>query len=68
MKYTIQVFYDAEDDKRGKFRAETPYHVEAPDIGSAYAQAEKDFASRPGVKFGYIIPGHHNVLVEKNMK
>ena len=48
------------DDDGKASRAETFFHVEAPDQGTAYKVVENaDWKFYEPVKFGYIIPGWH---------
>lgn len=60
--WTIQTFYPAQDDKGRTFQAVCAYWVEAKDIPTAYAQADLAFKDRPGIRFGFILPGHHQML------
>ena len=55
--WTIQISYTANGDDGRPFRARSAIHVNAPDIPSAYAEAEK--AAINGAKLGAIVPGHH---------
>ena len=59
-KYTIQITYKANDDNGKAISAKSAYWVDAEDIPSAYAKAEKAFAGRD-VKFGFILEGHHSL-------
>mgnify|MGYP003502952488 CR=1 FL=1 len=56
-RWTVQVFYEARNDDGKAFRATSCVHVEAGDIPSAYAEADK--IDVPGKKLGAILPGHH---------
>ena len=56
-QWTIQVFYDARDDKDKSFRATSVYHVIAEDVGKAYDKAENDLGKN--YKLGAILPGKH---------
>jgi hypothetical protein len=58
-KYSIQVFYDVEDELKGKFRACTVFQLESSGISEAYETAERAFKGRQGLKFGAIIQGHY---------
>lgn len=57
-KWTIQVYYTANDDNGKQFRAISCFQCEAPDLPSAYKVAENaDWGGHEPVKFGAIVPG-----------
>ena len=58
--WTISVTYLVKGDQGKQFRARSIIQVVAPDLPSAYIEAEK--ANIPGVKLGAIIPGHHRIV------
>lgn len=62
VKWTIELSYPIDDEIKGKTRAKCCFWVDAENIQSAYAIAEKSLIGREGYKLGFIIPGHHNIL------
>lgn len=57
-KWTIQVFYNTNDDQGKSFRATSVTHVEAESVGEAYAKAE-EYLNSSVYKLGAILPGEH---------
>lgn len=56
--WSVQIFYEAENESRGRFRATAVYQVEAASVGDAIAATKAAFDGR-GVKIGSIMPGQH---------
>ncbi len=56
--WSVQIFYEAENESRGRFRATAVYQVEAASVGEAIAATKAAFDGR-GVKIGSIMPGQH---------
>lgn len=53
--YSIQIFYDASDDKRTKFRATSVFQCEAESIDQAYKLAVDSLGDK--YTLGAILPG-----------
>lgn len=60
MKFSIQIFHDAKDDKGKTFRGVACYQGEAEDVGSWVTHVKEVFKDREDVKFGAFLPGWHD--------
>ena len=58
--WTVAISYSATDDNGKRFRATSCVQVTAPDLPTAYKEAEK--ANLPDMKLGAILPGHHMLV------
>ena len=59
LKWSIQVDYDARDDRGKKVRSRTVFQTEAESLPKAYDKAKTLSQIYENVKLGACLPGHH---------
>lgn len=57
--FTMQVFHEYRDDNGTPHRGVGCFQGEGRDLAEFFKLAEACFKDRPDVKFGAVLPGHH---------